>query len=48
LPLGHISFKNNINPMTMVTIYSTRFANGNTIAAESHVKNFDELCDKVN
>jgi hypothetical protein len=34
--------------MIMITIYNTRFASGNTTAAELHVKNFDELCDKIN
>jgi hypothetical protein len=31
----------------MITIYKTRFDNGNALAAELHVSIFDELCAKI-
>jgi hypothetical protein len=36
-----------IEQKVISTLYSTRFANGNSMAAEWHVINFDRLCETI-
>jgi hypothetical protein len=36
-----------IDPKVINTLYSTRFANGNSLAAEWHVINFDRFCGTI-
>jgi hypothetical protein len=40
-------FRYHIDPKIMITIYNSRFGNGNATAAEIHVNFFDELCAKI-
>jgi hypothetical protein len=40
-------FRYRIDSKLMITIYNTKFANGNATTADLHVINFDKLCDKI-
>ena len=48
---NHVSntekFECYINPKVMIKLYTTQFANGNPLAAEWHIINFERICKTI-